>query len=110
MATVKEKIEKAIEYKNIGNHYFKENKYKKAISKYGIVLAYIRGLPGSKRGLEGIASMASAVNTGDNVTELEDIQSLEIEKVIYQNIANCHIKLKNLQESLEFCNKAIKLP
>lgn len=109
MSSIQGKLEEANRYKDLGNQLFKEGAYKKAITKYGIVLAYVRGLPGSKRDLEGIATMANTIHTGNSVSEEEDGQSLEIEKVVYQNMANCHIKLKNLQKALDYCNRAIKL-
>ena len=72
------KIEAGLRYKQLGNDLFKEGKYKSAISKYGTVLAYVRGLPGSKRGLDGIASMAVSggnVNS-DGVSEQQEATTM----------------------------------
>ena len=110
MLSIPEKLSKALEYKNIGNEKFNQGKYKSAISKYGTVLAYIRGLPGSKRNLEGIAKMAASAtynNTENIVTPEEDFTACEIEKLALQNIANCYIKLNQPRDAIEFCNKAL---
>ena len=104
------KIAEGLRYKLIGNELFKEGRYKSAISKYGTVLAYIRGLPGSKRGLDGIAAMAVPKDANNGGVSVEqEASTLDIEKNVYQNIAVCHLKLKNGREALAFCKKAIEL-
>lgn len=110
MSSIGDRIAKGEEYKSKGNELFKAGKYKSAISKYGTVLAYIRGLPGSKRGLDGVASMINSSQEGvSDITTEQELSTTELEKVTLQNIATCHLKLLNYADALSFCNKAIKL-
>jgi len=109
MASIEDRIAQGEEYKRKGNELFKLGKYKSAISKYGTVLAYIRGLPGSKRGLDGVAAMVNTSNGEQEVTPEQEQDTNELEKVTLQNIATCHMKLLNNRDALDFCNKAIKL-
>jgi hypothetical protein len=45
-------IDKANTYKNQANEFFKQGRYKKAISYYARVIAYTRGLPGTSTALK----------------------------------------------------------
>jgi tetratricopeptide (TPR) repeat protein len=109
MATIEDRIAQGEEYKRKGNELFKAGKYKSAISKYGTVLAFIRGLPGSKRGLDGVAAMVNTTGAAAVVSQQQELDTTELEKVTLQNIATCHMKLQNNQEALQFCSKALKL-
>ena len=91
-----------------GNALFKEQKFKKAISTYGKSLAYTRGLPGSKRGLDNIASMAVS-ESGPKTSPEQEARSIEIEGVVETNIAMCFVKLAEPRKAIEHADKALSL-
>lgn len=103
------KLAVATDYKNKGNAYFKEGKYNKAIVNYSKALAYTKGLPGRKEGLEGVGSMAADAITGEKITpEVEkDVSNLEV--VLKTNIATCYIKTSNGIKALEVIREALAI-
>jgi tetratricopeptide (TPR) repeat protein len=113
--TIQGKLEYAASCKAEGNEQFKAGNYKKAISKYGKVFAFVRGLPGSKSNASAMPMDMSTVgvpkpkNDGiEGVNENQEIMSSELEATTLLNIATCHTKLGNLEKALEFSDKSIK--
>lgn len=88
---------------------YRQGKFKKAIVQYNTVIAFTRGLPGSKRGLNGgVAEMA--VKTGENcITPEEEAKAVELESTALVNAATCHLKLENPRGALEQATKALEL-
>jgi tetratricopeptide (TPR) repeat protein len=103
------KINTALNYKNIGNDLFKEGNPKKAIINYSKGLAFIKGLPGRKQGLEGMSQMAMESCKDEKVTEEQDVATSDLECVLKTNIAMCYIKLNNPTAALEAVNGALLL-
>jgi tetratricopeptide (TPR) repeat protein len=107
--TIESKLNKAEQYKLEGNEHFKNQKFKKAISSYGKVLAYTKGLPGSTRGLSGVSEMASQSCRETSITEEEESRSILIETTVQTNLSVCYLKLDNGIKSLEHSKKALEL-
>ena len=103
--SIEELLQEAARYKEEGNELFASGQYKKAISKYSTVFAFTRGLPGSKRGMDNIASMA----VGTPIDPSLDQRAVELERLSELNIAACYLKLERGKEALEHSNKAIEL-
>lgn len=105
------KIEKAVSYKNMGNEHFKDGKFKKAIVSYSTALAYTKGLPGRKQGLEGVSQMAMqhTHSADDLITPEQDAAIIELEVVVKTNIATCHIKMEKPVQALEAIREALAL-
>lgn len=109
--TIDGKLSTATDYKEEGNTHFKDGNYKKAVSSYAKVLAFVRGLPGSKRGLEGIGAMAAdhghaAVET---VSVEQDQRAGELERVVLTNIATCYLKMKDPRKAMEYADKTLAI-
>lgn len=109
MASISEKLSKAEEHKLKGNEYFKQQKYKKAIVSYNTVAAFTRGLPGSKRGLDGVSSMAVKANGEDLITPEEEAKATDLECTAAVNAAFCFLKLDKPREALDSANKALQI-
>ena len=107
--TIEGKLSIATEYKEAGNVFFKENDFKKAVSSYAKVLAFVRGLPGSKRGLEGVGQLAADYSTAVTVTPDQDQQAAELECVVMTNMATCYLKLKNPRKAVEYVDKTLAI-
>lgn len=105
------KIDKAIGYKNTGNDHFKNGKFKKAIVSYSTALAYTKGLPGRKQGLEGVSQMAMqhTHSADEQITPEQDAVIVELEVIVKTNIATCYIKLEKPVQSLEVIREALAL-
>ena len=107
--TIEGKLSVATEYKEAGNVFFKDNDFKKAVSSYAKVLAFVRGLPGSKRGLEGVGQLAADYSTAVTVTPEQDQQAAELECVVMTNMATCYLKLKNPRKAVEYVDKTLAI-
>ena len=107
--TIEGKLLIATEYKEAGNVFFKENDFKKAVSSYAKVLAFVRGLPGSKRGLEGVGQLAADYTTAVTVTPEQDQQAAELECVVMTNMATCYLKQKNPRKAVEYVDKTLAI-
>ena len=112
--TIEGKIARAMQYKEDGNVLFKDGHYKKAVSTYAKVLAFVRGLPGSKRGLNGWSDLAAGIPMGyggaeERVTPEQDAQSGELEAVVVTNMATCYLKLGEPRKAIEYAEKALVL-
>lgn len=105
------KIDKATDYKNTGNQHFKDGKFKKAIVSYSTAIAYTKGLPGRKQGLEGVSQMAmqNAHSVEDQITPEQEVAIVELEVAIKTNISTCYIKLEKPVEALEAVREALAL-
>jgi len=104
----KSKLEKAGEYKEEGNKYFKEQLYKKAIISYGKSLAYVRGLKGRR----SKAMMKTLMPTYDNndsilMSDEDDNTAMLLESIVETNIGICHCKLGDPRKSLDNFDKAL---
>ena len=84
------KLLRATAHKDEGNEYFKGGNYKKAISCYAKVVAYTKGLPGSKRGGMGggggIVDMVAGSMAQVQVTPEEDQRAIDLETISYTNM------------------------
>ena len=109
--TIEGKLSTATEYKEEGNSHFKDGNYKKAVSSYAKVLAFVRGLPGSKRGLEGIGAMAADHGSSAvaPVSADQDRRAGELETVVLTNIATCYLKLKDPRKAMEYADKTLAI-
>lgn len=105
--TIEERLAEALQHKEKGNELFREGLYQRAISKYSTVFAYTRGLPGSSRGVEGVAKMA--VPAGAKIAAELDTQAMELERLCEQNIAACYLKLDRPREAVAHCDRALVL-
>lgn len=105
------KIDTAIQYKNKGNEFFKNGTYKKAIVNYSTALAFTKGLPGRKQGLEGVSQMAmnESKSSGEQISPEQDEAVSDLDVVIKTNIATCHMKLNDPVKSLEVIREALTL-
>lgn len=103
------KIDRAVELKNTGNQYFKDGKFKKAITTYATSMAFTKGLPGRKSGAEGMSQMASKEvhATEDLISPEQDTFINELEAVIKTNIATCHLKLNDAIKALEVIREVL---
>lgn len=103
------KIETAIDYKNKGNDFFKNGNYKKAILSYSTALAFTKGLPGRKQGLEGVSQMAMKESRSgeEQISVEQDAIVLDLDIVIKTNIATCHIKDNNPVKALDAIREAL---
>lgn len=102
------KLQQANIHREEGNAHFKSGMFKRAISCYGKALAYTRGLPGSNRGLDGIAAMSTqTVSHEHKVSKEDENKAIEIEVAVQSNIAVCYINLGKADAGLEYANKAI---
>jgi tetratricopeptide (TPR) repeat protein len=99
--TMDEKIAEAMRLKNEGNDFFKDGRYKKAITVYSKVFAYI---------WQPSAEVKQyAQGAGD--TEVSEDQSSSIVSLrlaCWGNIASCHLKLDNPRKCMEFCKKVLQ--
>lgn len=109
ISEIRQKINKAQELKEEGNKYFKEEKYSKSKSKYGMALAYITGFPGSKRSQTGWESLAYQSSGSILATDEEENLATELEIILQQNIATCYIKMNDPQKVIYHANKALTL-
>ena len=114
--TIAGKLEYAAGCKAEGNELFKAGLYKKAISKYGKVFAFVRGLPGSKASAAALPvdmnSLGGSKPKNDGVEGVSDSQENdagELEATTLLNISTCHTKMGNLDKALEFANKSVKV-
>jgi tetratricopeptide (TPR) repeat protein len=103
------KIETATRLKEEGNRCFKEDRFSKAKSKYGMALAYITGFPGSKRNQTGYESLANQAIRPVLATDEEEAAASELELILQQNIAACYLKIGDAQTAITHCNKALGL-
>ena len=105
------KIDTAIDYKNKGNEFFKNGMFKKAIVNYSMALAFTKGLPGRKQGLEGVSQMAMNESKGseEQISPEQDAAVGELDVVIKTNIATCHMKLNDPVKSLEVIREALSI-
>lgn len=101
------KLEMALHFKELGTALFKNCDYKKAIVNYGKAVAFTKGLPGSKRGLEGMGAMAANSSTIEPISEENDQKAIDLELISLTNIATCYLKLNEPRKALEFCEKAL---
>ena len=110
-ADIQGKIETAIDYKNKGNEYFKNGLHKKAIVNYSTALAFTKGLPGRKQGLEGVSQMAmnESKSSGEQISPEQDQAVSDLDVVLKTNIATCHMKLNDPVKSLEVIREALAL-
>lgn len=102
------KIEMAKELKDEGNKYFKEQNFKKAITEYSKALAFTKGLPGRKQGLEGVSQMAME-SSGEKMSSETESAVTELDIVLKTNIATCFIKLSNSEKALQYCREALEM-
>ena len=96
-ASIAFKLGRAEGYKAEGNAHFKTGLFKKAVISYGKALAYVKCLPGSKRGNENsmteMAMNASREAPSHSVVTAEqDLAAKDIEGVVHTNISVCYIK------------------
>lgn len=105
------KVEIAKSFKDKGNELFKTGQFKKAIINYSKALAYTKGLPGRKNGLEGVSQMAMDQAHSSEEVISKDMESavIELEVTIKTNICNCFIKLNNPMEALQTIRGALCL-
>lgn len=119
--SIAEKLEGARQYKDEGNAHFKIGNYKKAIISYNTVMAFTRGLPGSKR-VSGTrpdstdASIDTALKSqtrqgpAENwVTPQEEEAALDLESQSLSNLASCYLKLGKNSNAQDAAKKAIGL-
>jgi tetratricopeptide (TPR) repeat protein len=110
MESIDSKLATAQALKAEGNELFKQQKYRKAIVKYATVISYVKGLPGSKRGLSGMAELASSQDgAGLKVTAEQEVAACELEATALLNMATCHLKLMNASQAVEFAVKALTI-
>ena len=102
------KIEMAKELKDEGNQHFKDQNFKKAITTYSKALAFTKGLPGRKQGLEGVSQMALE-NSRETMSADTESALNELDTVLKTNIATCYIKLNNSEMALQYCKEALVL-
>jgi len=119
--TIAEKLEGARAYKETGNALFKDGNFKKAVIAYRKVLAFTRGLPGSKRvsgsGDAQDASMHNMIIDGQRrsgpvdqwVTDDEEEAALDIESQTLTNISTCYLRLEKGAQAQEAAKKALVL-
>ena len=113
-ASIAFKLGRAEGYKAEGNAHFKTGLFKKAVISYGKALAYVKCLPGSKRGNENsmteMAMNASREAPSHSVVTAEqDLAAKDIEGVVHTNISVCYIKQGDGARALEHANKALSL-
>jgi tetratricopeptide (TPR) repeat protein len=100
-------LHRAEELKEEGNHYFKQSLFSNAKSSYGKALAYVKGIPGSKRTVTGFEQIAPS--TTPPLSKELDESAKELEKILYQNIATCYLKLNKPNDAISNCNKALQI-
>ena len=119
--TIAQKLEGAKAYKEAGTALFKDGNFKKAVIAYRKVLAFTRGLPGSKRvsgsGDAQDASMHNMIIDGQRrsgpedqwVTDDEEEAALDIESQTLTNISTCYLRLEKGAQAQEAAKKALAL-
>lgn len=104
------KLARAYQHRDEGNAFFKNGKYGKAKSAYGTSLAFIRGWPGSNRGMDGITSLASKSVSQDRVVTPEQEKcAIELETIVLTNMATCFLKLEDPTSAKMRADEALKL-
>lgn len=105
MLSVSEKINEGVRIKTQGNEYFAAKRYKKAIVTYNTVFAYIKGLGNAG---DAMSQYSNALNiTLPTANEQQAIAELSVN--CYSNIANCYLKLNDMEKSIEYSTKAINI-
>ena len=113
--SVREKLDRATEYKEKGNALFKRGKFKKAIKKYAFVFAWVTGLPGQKMDGEAAAMSqmmedpAGTGGRGGTVTEEEEEEAKRLQVIVRQNQSLCYFKLGKFAESRDMAQKAVRI-
>jgi len=104
-------IQKAKEFKDLGNDFFKSNNYTKAKSNYGKGLAYVKGMRGSKRAVAPELDMIAQSAPSDYLPLAEEIdeEAKQLEIVLHQNIAICFLRMDKPEEALSHCESALRL-
>ena len=95
------------EWKDKGNAFFKDKKYKKAIVNYQTVFSFLNGLPGPEDGENGMNQYANALGK-ERATVEENQRINEIKSITYTNIAACYEKLNDPDQTLTFATKAVQ--
>lgn len=105
------KIDRAKGYKDEGNEYFKNGKFKKAIVYYSRALAFTKGLPGRTGGMDEMSRMASNASnqSAPQISQEDNALVEELEVVLKNNIATCYIKLEDPENAMKAANEALAL-
>ena len=104
----KSKLDKAGEYKEEGNKYFKEQLFKKALISYGKSLAYVRGLKGRRnKALMKNLMPQYEDNNSTLMSDKDDNSAMLLEAMVETNIGVCHCKLGDPRTALNNFDKAL---
>ncbi|CAH0485752.1 unnamed protein product [Peronospora farinosa] len=104
LLSVAEKVQQAELLKRHGNLLVKQNEFKRALTSYAKVFAYVNGLS-----VAGDAMSQYAQGTaGITATKEENIQIQAIKVAVWANMALCHIKLGTQPDkALSCCDKVL---
>ncbi|CAH0479036.1 unnamed protein product [Peronospora belbahrii] len=104
--SVAEKLKQAELLKRQGNLRVNEGEYKRALTSYAKVFAYVNGLSVAGDAM----SQYTQGNTGMMATKEEDIQIQAIKIAVWSNMALCYVKLGTQPDkALGCCDKVLHL-
>ncbi|KAF4317615.1 hypothetical protein BBO99_00005599 [Phytophthora kernoviae] len=104
--TVSEKIEQADLLKRQGNLLVKDGDFKRALTSYAKVFAYVNGLS-----VQGDAMSQYAQGSTDMSATADQGQEIQVLKAaVWSNMALCHLKIQTQPEkALSCCDKVLEL-
>ncbi|CAI5714105.1 hypothetical protein KXD40_007940 [Peronospora effusa] len=102
--SVAEKVQQAELLKRHGNLLVKQSEFKRALTSYAKVFAYVNGLSVAGDAMSQYAQGAAGITA----TKEEDIQIQAIKVAVWANMALCHVKLGTQPDkALSCCDKVL---
>ncbi|CAI5731049.1 unnamed protein product [Peronospora destructor] len=106
LLSVAEKIQQAELLKRQGNLLAQQNEFKRALTSYAKVFAYLNGLSVAGDGMSQYAQGAAGITA----TKEENIQIQAIKVAVWANMALCHVKLGTQPDkALSCCDKVFDI-
>ena len=88
--TIEEKLDKALEYKDLGNTLYKEGNYKAAAGKYHRAILFMKGIDNDLHGTPAFLQTASVdPNHSKHIKEEVEKKCIETNISVYNNLCAC---------------------
>jgi len=88
--TIEEKLEKALEFKELGNQYYKEGNYKAAAGKYHRAILYMKAIDNDLHGTPAFLQAASVdPNHAKHIKKEVEQKCIETNISVYNNLCAC---------------------